>query len=107
MGPWLESLDADDLHGLSNAIEGHLDGSEAMSDQFLSDVMAVVVYVVTKEKMPTESFTCSLKELDTYLFALGLCAAFEQMRKAGVVRILSPMLLSSELAPQVELLQSD
>ncbi len=70
-------------------------------------MMAVVVHMVALEKMPTESFTCTLKELDGYLFALGLCVAFEQMRRAGVVRVLSPMLLSSEFIPQVELLQSD
>jgi hypothetical protein len=37
------------------------------------------------------------------VFALGLCCAIEQMRRAGLARVLSPMLLTSDHTPKLEL----
>ena len=86
LSPWLASLEFGDLDHLATSIEDHMKGDHEMKEHLMSDIMAVVVHVMTLEKMPTTSFTCSLKDLDNCLFALGLCAAFEQMRRAGVAR---------------------
>ena len=102
VGPWLASLEQDDLDYLADVI-GHytMDGGE-MPEGLLSDIMAVVVHTVAKENA-VPSFACSLEQINNYIFALGVCAAFEQMRRAGVVRILSPMILVSDTTPKIEL----
>ena len=68
-------------------------------------MLAVVVQLIAAES-PAPSFSCSGEQLEQYVFALGVCGAFEQMRRAGVARILSPMALTCGQAPAVELVGS-
>ena len=105
LGPWLASLDEGDLDFLTDAIDDYTRRGGEIEDHLLSDVLAVAVQIIAIET-PALSFTCSIEQLQGHVFALGLCGAFEQMRRAGVARILSPMILTSDHTPQVELIQS-
>ncbi|CAG0983059.1 hypothetical protein MYXO_01971 [Myxococcaceae bacterium] len=105
LGPWLASLDTGDLDFLTDAIDDYTRRGGTIEDGLFSDVLAVVVQVIAIES-PTPSFTCSIEQLHEYVFTLGLCGAFEQMRRAGVAKILSPMILTSDHTPKVELIQS-
>jgi hypothetical protein len=103
---WLASLDTGDLNVLTDAIDGHTRQGVEMDSGMFSDVLAVVVNLMAVES-DSPSFSCSIEQLDQYVFALGLCAAFEQMRRAGVARILSPMILTSDRTPTIELVEID
>ena len=106
LAPWLASLDSGDLNFLSDAIDDYTRRGGEIEGHLFSDVLAVVVQFVAVENQAA-SFSCTIEQLDQYVFALGLCGAFEQMRRAGVARILSPMILTSDRTPAIELVEGD
>ena len=53
----------------------------------------------------SDSSSYTDEQLQNYFFTLSLCGAFEQLRRAGLARILSPMMLTSEYAPEVEIIK--
>jgi len=105
LGPWLASLDSDDLDFLTDSIDNYTRRSGEIDERLFPDVLAVVVQLMAIEN-PAPSFSCSVEQLHEYVFVLGLCGAFEQMRRAGAAKILSPMLLTSDHTPKIELIQS-
>ena len=105
LAPWLAALGEDDLGFLVDAIDGYSRLGREIDPRLFSDVLAVVVQLIAAES-PAPSFSCSGEQLEQYVFALGVCGAFEQMRRAGVARILSPMALTCGQAPAVELVGS-
>jgi hypothetical protein len=106
LAPWLASLDTSDLDFLTDAIDGYTRHGVEMENGLLSNVLAVVIQIMAVEKSPSPSFSCSIEHLHRYVFALGLCCALEQMRRAGVARILSPMILTSDHMPPIDLIRS-
>lgn len=104
LSPWLASLGQDDLDLLVDAIEGYFRRGEDMSEDMFSDVLGVVLNTLSVEQ-ESDSSSYTDEQLQNYFFTLSLCGAFEQLRRAGLARILSPMMLTSEYAPEVEIIK--
>ncbi len=75
-----------------------------MEKDLFADVLGVVIYILGIENSAL-SVSYSIEQLQKYIFALAVCGAFEQMRRAGVARISSPMMLTSECIPNIELIE--
>jgi len=104
LAPWLATLEEDDLVFLTDAIDEYQRVSGNIDQSLFTDALALVVQIIAIEKQ-APSFSCSVEQLDQYMFTLGVCGAFELMRRAGLVRILSPMLLTSDHTPTIELIE--
>jgi hypothetical protein len=104
LSPWLASLGQDDLDFLVGSIEGYFRRDEEMPDDMFADVLGVVLKMLSVEEK-AESLSCTEEKLQHYFFTLSICGAFEQLRRAGLARILSPMMLTSEYAPEVEIIK--
>jgi len=100
--PWLAALDEDDLGFLVDAIDEHSRRGGEIDSRLFSDVLAVVVQLMATES-PAPSFSCSGGQPGRPVSALGVRSPFEQMRRAGVPRMLSPTVLTRGHTPAVEL----
>jgi len=61
------------------------------------------VLAVVAAESPAPSFSCSGGQPGRPVSALGVRGPFEQMRRAGVARMLSPTVLTRGHTPAVEL----
>ncbi len=106
LAPWPASLAEGELDFLIDAIDAQGRRGVEMDGHLFSNILAVVIKLMAVET-PAPSFSCSIGELDQHVFALGVCGALEQMRRAGVARILSPMVLTSDRTPAIELVEEN
>jgi hypothetical protein len=102
---WLAALGQDELDAFVDAVNDYMRVSGEMEEGLFADLLAVVIQILLIENQAS-SVTYSDEQLYQYFFALGMCGAFEQMRRADLVRILSPMRLTSDYAPEIELIQA-
>jgi hypothetical protein len=105
LGPWLVSLKDGRLDDLVSAATECLEDMGQRSRDIFADLLGCVIFLLGIETS-SATVTCSLKDIRRYLFAFGACGAMEQMRRAGLLRIASPMKLTGEYLPRIELLRA-